>query len=66
MEVEGWVDLGTIAVKVRSPCPKLHIAAAVTVNTTVDPRRDSNLGPHTPQLDALTTPAYNVGRVTVT
>jgi len=32
--VEGWVDLGT-AVKVRSPCPRLYIAAAVTMNTTI-------------------------------
>jgi len=31
--VEGWVDLGT-AVKVHSPCPRLYIAAAVTINTT--------------------------------
>ena len=32
--MEGWVDLGT-AVKVRSPCPRLHVAAAVAINTTV-------------------------------
>ena len=31
--VGGWVDLGT-AVKVRSPCPRLYIAAAVAINTT--------------------------------
>ena len=27
--VEGWVDLGT-GVRVRSPCPRLYIAVAVT------------------------------------
>ena len=32
--VEGWVDLGTV-VKVRSPCPKLYIAAVVAINTSV-------------------------------
>ena len=32
--MEGWVDLGT-AVKVHSPYPRLHIAAAVAINTTV-------------------------------
>ena len=32
--MEGLVDLGT-AVKVRSPCPRLYIAAAVAINTTV-------------------------------
>jgi len=32
--VEGWVDLGT-AVKVHSPCPRLYIAAAVVINTTI-------------------------------
>ena len=31
--VEGWVDLGT-AVRVCSPCPRLHIAVAVVINTT--------------------------------
>jgi len=31
--VEGWVDLGT-AVKVCSPYPRLHVAAAVAINTT--------------------------------
>ena len=33
--MEGWVDLGTAVVKVRSPCPRLCIAAAVAINTTV-------------------------------
>ena len=32
--VEGWVDLGT-AVMVHSPYPRLYIAAAVAINTTV-------------------------------
>jgi len=32
--LEGWVDLGT-AVEVHSPCPRLYIAAAVAINTTV-------------------------------
>ena len=32
--MEGWVDLGS-AVKVHSPCSRLYIAAAVTINTTV-------------------------------
>ena len=36
----------SIAVKVRSPCPRLYIAAVVTTNTNC-PRRDSNLGPLT-------------------
>ena len=31
--MEGWVDVG-IAVKVRIPCPRLYIAAAVAINTT--------------------------------
>jgi len=31
--VEGWVDLGT-AGRVRSPCPRLHIALAVVINIT--------------------------------
>ena len=31
--MEGWVDLGT-AVEVHSPCPRLYIAAAVTINIT--------------------------------
>jgi len=31
--MEGRVDLG-IAVKVRSPCPRLYTAAAVAINTT--------------------------------
>ena len=31
--VEGWVDLGT-AVRVCSPCPRLHIAVAVVINAT--------------------------------
>ena len=31
--MKGWVDLGTV--KVRSPCPRLCIAAAVAINTTV-------------------------------
>jgi len=48
--VEGWVDLGT-AVKVRSQCPRLYIAAAVAINTYCQ-RRDSNLGPLTPQSDS--------------
>ena len=34
----------------RNPCPRLHIAAAVAA-----PQRDSNLGPVTPQSDALST-----------
>ena len=34
VEMQGWVDLGT-AVKVCSPCPRLHIAVAVTINTAV-------------------------------
>jgi len=50
--VEGLVDLGT-AVKVRSPCPRLYIAAAVVINN--HPWCDSNLGPLTLQSDALTT-----------
>ena len=33
-KVEGWVDKGT-AVRVHSPCPRLYIAAAVAINTTV-------------------------------
>jgi len=32
--VDGLVDLST-AVKVRSPCPRLYIAAAVAIDTTV-------------------------------
>ena len=40
----------------RIPCPRLHIAVAVAINTIVrDDHRDSNLGPLTPQSDALTT-----------
>jgi len=31
---KAWVDLGT-AVKVHSPCPRLYIAAAVVINTTI-------------------------------
>ena len=31
--MQGWVDLDT-AVR-RSPCPRLHIAVAVAINTTV-------------------------------
>jgi len=31
--MEGWVDLRT-AVRVCSPCPRLHIAVAVVINTT--------------------------------
>ena len=33
MSVEGRADLST-AVKVRSPCLRLYIAAAITINTT--------------------------------
>ena len=33
-KVEGWVNLGT-AVRVCSPCPRLYIAVAVVINTTV-------------------------------
>ena len=51
--VEGCVDLVS-AVKVRNLCPRLYIAAAVTINTTA-PWCGSNLGPLTPQSDALTT-----------
>ena len=51
--VEGWVDLGTAA-KVHKACPRLYIAVAVVINTT-PPWWDSNLGPLTPQSDALTT-----------
>jgi len=33
--VDGRVDLGTaVAVRVYSPCPGLHIAVAVVINTT--------------------------------
>ena len=32
--MQGWVDVGT-AVEVRSPCPRLYITVAVTINTTV-------------------------------
>ena len=32
--MEGWVDLST-AVKVHNSCPRLYIAAAVAINTTV-------------------------------
>jgi len=51
--MKGYVDLGT-AVRVHSPCPRLYIAVAVAINTTVH-GKDSNLGPLTPQSDALTT-----------
>jgi len=32
--MQGWVDLST-TVKVRSPCPKLHITVALAMNTAV-------------------------------
>jgi len=32
--MQGCVDLGT-AVKVQSPCPRLHIAVAIGINTTI-------------------------------
>jgi len=53
--VEGCVDVGS-TVKVRSPCPRLYVAAAdATRDENNLPQRDSNLGPLTPQSDALTT-----------
>jgi len=33
-DIQSRVDLDT-AVEVRSPCPRLHIAVAVAINTTV-------------------------------
>jgi len=51
--VEGWIDLGT-AVKVGNPCPRLYIAAAVAINTTVH-GVIRTMGPLTPQWDMLTT-----------
>ena len=50
--LEGWVELGT-AVKVRSPCPRLYIAAAVAINTAVCGKIRTWV--LTPQSDALTT-----------
>ena len=54
LRVKGWVVLGT-AVKVRSPCPRLYIAAAITIPQHNLLQRDLNLGPLTPLSDALTT-----------
>jgi len=31
---QGWADLGT-AVKVRSPCPRLHITVAFAISTAI-------------------------------
>jgi len=50
--MQGWVDLGTV-VKVHSPCPRLHITVALTINS--HPRWHSNLGPLTPLSDTLIT-----------
>jgi len=49
---EGWVDLGT-AIKVRSPCPRLYIAVAIAINTTV--RVEIRKWVLASQADALTT-----------
>jgi len=50
----GWVDLGT-AVKVRSPYPRLYIAAAVAINKLTAVRGVIQTWVLSPQADTLTT-----------
>jgi len=53
--MQGCVDLGT-AVKVQSPCPRLHIAVAIGINTTIGCEiRTQVLSYLSLSLDALTT-----------